>query len=112
MLSHFWTTVHQAPLFTRFSQQEYWRGLLCPPPGHLLDPGIKPISLVFPALAGGFFATEPPISKAPWKFYEILNKYPRKFEFLSPQVSRYLLNIILFEIRAVLKAVSFYSNSL
>ena len=57
MLSRFWTAVHQAPLSTRFSQQEYWSGLLCPPPGHLLDPGIKPISLVFPALAGGFFAT-------------------------------------------------------
>ena len=29
----------------------------CPPPGDLPDPGIKPES---PALAGGFFTTEPP----------------------------------------------------
>ena len=28
-------------------------------PGHLPDPGIEPMSLVSPALAGGFFATEP-----------------------------------------------------
>ena len=55
---------------------------------------------------------KPPVSKASWKFYEILNKYQRKFEFLSPQVERYLLNISLFEIRAALKAVSFYWNSL
>ena len=40
-----------------FSRQEYWSGLLCPPPGNLSDPGIEPTS---PALAGGFFTTEPP----------------------------------------------------
>ena len=38
-----------------FSRQEYWSGLLCPPPGDLPDPEIKPISLVSPALAGRFF---------------------------------------------------------
>ena len=32
----------QAPLFMRFSRQEYWSGLPCPFPGNLLDPGIKP----------------------------------------------------------------------
>ena len=46
----------QAPLSMGFSRQEYWRGLPCPPPGHLRNPGIKPTS---PALAGGFFTTEP-----------------------------------------------------
>ncbi|XP_061266828.1 chitinase-3-like protein 2 isoform X4 [Bos javanicus] len=35
-----------------FSRQEYWSGLLCPPPGDLLNPGIKPASLTSPALAG------------------------------------------------------------
>ena len=34
-------------------------GLLCPLPGDLPDPGIKPVSLMSPALAGGFFTTEP-----------------------------------------------------
>ena len=28
-----------------FSRQEHWSGLPCPPPGDLLDPGIKPASL-------------------------------------------------------------------
>ena len=28
-----------------FSEQEYWSGLLCPPPMDLSDPGIKPASL-------------------------------------------------------------------
>ena len=40
-----------------FPRQEYWSGLLCPPPGNLPDSGIKPTSLVSPALAGGFFTT-------------------------------------------------------
>jgi len=43
-----------------FSRQEYWSGLPCPPPGNLPDPGIKPSSLMFPALVGEFFITEPP----------------------------------------------------
>ena len=29
----------------------------CPPPGDLLDPGIEPVSLLSPALAGRFFTT-------------------------------------------------------
>ena len=37
-----WTVVHQAPLSMGFSRQEYWSGLLCPPPGDLPDPGIEP----------------------------------------------------------------------
>ena len=52
-----WTVAHQAPLSTGFSRQEYWNGLPFLPPGDLPDPGIKPVSLVSPALAGGFFTT-------------------------------------------------------
>ena len=44
----------QAPLSTGFSKKEYWSGLPRTPPGHLPDPGIKPASLLCPALAGGF----------------------------------------------------------
>ena len=38
-------------------QAGYWSGLPFPPPGDLPDPGIKPSSLLSPALAGGFFTT-------------------------------------------------------
>jgi len=37
--------------------KEYWNGLSCPPPGDLPDPGIEPMSLISPALAGKFFTT-------------------------------------------------------
>ena len=66
MLSHFsrvqlfvtlWTVAHQAPLSMGFSSQEYWRGLLCPPPGDLPNPGIEPASLKSPELAGRLFTT-------------------------------------------------------
>ena len=40
-----------------FSRQEYWSGLPCLSPGDLLDPGMKPESLMSPALAGGLFTT-------------------------------------------------------
>ena len=46
----------QAPLSMGFSRQEYWSGLLLPTPKDLLNPGTEPVP---PALAGGFFTTEP-----------------------------------------------------
>ena len=41
-----WTVAQEAPLSRRFSGQTLWSGLLCPPPGHLPDPGIEPMSHV------------------------------------------------------------------
>ena len=43
-----WTVAHQAPLPVGFPRQE-----------HLPDPGIEPEPPASPALAGGFFTTEP-----------------------------------------------------
>ena len=52
-----WTVARQVPLSMKFPRQEYWRGLPFPSPGVLPDPGIESMS---PALAGGFFTTDPP----------------------------------------------------
>ena len=66
VLSHFidvwlfmipWTIACQAPLSMGFSRQEYYSGLPFPTPRDLLDPEIKPMSLISPALVGGFFIT-------------------------------------------------------
>ena len=51
-----WTVTCQAPLSMGFFRPDYWSGLPLASPGDLPDPGIKPTS---PALAGGFFTTEP-----------------------------------------------------
>ena len=42
-----------------FLRQEYWSGLPLPTPGDLADPGIELMSLMSPALAGGFFTMAP-----------------------------------------------------
>ena len=51
------TVAHQAPLSMVFPRQEYWSKLPLTPPRDLPNTGIKSTS---PALAGGFFTTEPP----------------------------------------------------
>ena len=65
-LSHFghiwlfvapWTVTRQAPLSMGFSRQEYCSVLPSHPPGDVPHPGIKPLSLMSPTLAGGFFTT-------------------------------------------------------
>ena len=73
VLSHFshvrffvtlWTAACQAPLSMRFPRQEYWKSLPLPSPGDLPNSGIKPTSLVSPALAGRFFTTSATLSAA------------------------------------------------
>ena len=51
-----WTVACQAPLSMGLSQQKYWSGLPFPSPGNLPDSGIERTS---PALADGFFTSEP-----------------------------------------------------
>ena len=52
-----WTVTHQAPLCMAFFRQEYWSGLPCSRTGDLPNPGIKPMPLASPAMAGRFFTT-------------------------------------------------------
>ena len=42
-----WTVTCQAPLPMRFHRQEYWSGLPFPSPGHLPNPGIKPVLVLY-----------------------------------------------------------------
>ena len=82
-----WTAAYQAPLFMGLSREEYWSGLSYPPPGDLPDPGIKPMSLVSPALAGGFFTTEssgkPQVSKP----IKVLKQILAHSNFCSPSAT-------------------------
>ena len=57
LLVTLWTVAHQAPLSMRFSRQECWSGLPCPPTGDIPNPGMEPTSLTSPALADDFFTT-------------------------------------------------------
>ena len=66
-----WSVALQAPLSTGVSKQEYWSGLLCPYPGDRTNPGIEPVSLRIPALAGGFF-----IISATWEAPALVYYFP------------------------------------
>ena len=50
-----WTLARQAPLSIGFSEQEYWSGFPCLPPGGLQDSEIKPASPVSSAMQVDFF---------------------------------------------------------
>ena len=50
-----WTVAYQSLLSMGFHRQEYRKGLPFPTPGNLSHPGIKPESLLSPALTDGFF---------------------------------------------------------
>ena len=66
-----WTVTHQVSLSMGFPRQESWSGLTFPSPGHIPNPGIKPVS---PALAGGFFTTELP-RKASFSYHYVKSRY-------------------------------------
>ena len=51
-----WTIAFQAPLLMEFFRHRFLSGVSFPTPKDLPHQGIKPVSLVSPALAGRFFA--------------------------------------------------------
>ena len=55
-----WTVVCQASLSVGFFRHEYWSELPCLAPGNLPSLGMESAPLIFPALAGELFTTEPP----------------------------------------------------
>ena len=65
-----------------FPRQEYWNGLPFPTPGDLPDPGIEPMSLVSPALAGGLFT-----SFATWKSSQELRTEDRAVKNQAPNIT-------------------------
>ena len=69
---HTWTVALQAPLSMGFPRQEYWSVLPFPPPGDLPHPGTEHVYPVAPALADGFFTTEPSGKPLSHLVYDIL----------------------------------------
>ena len=59
--------LHRLQCFRLLSRQEFQRGLPFPTPGLLPNPGTELTSPMSPALAGGFFTTEPPGKPIPLK---------------------------------------------
>ena len=82
-----------------FSRQVYWSGLPCPSPGHLPNSGIEPISLMSPALAGGFFTTsaswEAHIYLSIYLSMLVLNCWPLNFKCILDNLHLYSLPLTL-----------------
>ena len=55
-----WTVASQVSLSVGFSRQDCWRGLLCPPPGDLPDPGIEVCLLCLLRWQAGPLSPAPP----------------------------------------------------
>ena len=98
-----WTVVHQVPLSLEFSRQENWGGLPFPSPGDLPNPGIKPVSLVSPALAGRFFTTASPEKPKEWAKHPLNIVIDHFYFFLD----KLLVQICLFWVIAIFLWVSF-----
>ena len=67
-----WTVGRQAPLSLGFSGEEYWSRLPWPPPEDRSNPGIEPVSLMSPALAGGFLTTSATWEDLLWEIRAII----------------------------------------
>ena len=87
-----WTVANQAPSM-RFSRQEYWSELPFPSPEDLPDSGIKPMSLISLALAGGFFTTST-TWEALYLHYPLTNLI--KETFVKKKKMKYLYSILEF----------------
>ena len=85
-----WTVIHQAPLSIGFSRQEYWGGLLLPSPGDVPDPGIKPASLMSPALASRFLPLSPPGKPQSGRQVRIKREPRMALELYTQEVTRAL----------------------
>ena len=91
-----------------FSRQEYWSGLPCPPRGDLPDPGIKPVSLMSPALAGGFFTTSA-TWEAPFSHFSSVQLLNSVRLFVTPWTAARQASLSITNSRSLLKLMSIES---
>jgi len=85
-----WTIACKVPLSVGSPRQKYWSGLPFPSPGDLPDPEIN---LGSPALAGGFFTTEPLGSPYSVNILHIIHLLAKKKEKKSGKVSESIIHV-------------------
>ena len=79
-----------------FFRQEYWSGLPLPTLRDLPDPGIKPMPLVSPALAGRFFTTSAIWETSFWNKVLVLASTPQFIGLSCREQSEFGVDSILF----------------
>ena len=92
-----------------FSWEEYWSGLPWPSPGDLSKPGIEPMSLMSPALAGGFFTTST-IWEAPFTIqFSSVQSLSRVRLFATPWITAHQASLSNTNVRSSLRFTSIES---
>ena len=86
-LCDLWTITLQVSMSMGFSRQEYWSELPFPSPGDLPKPGIKPGSLMSPALAGRCFTTSAPLGSPQLCLLLLLSHFSRVRLCATPQTA-------------------------
>ena len=81
-----WSVAWQALLSLGFSRQEHWSELLSPPPGDLPDPGIEPLSLMFPELISRFFTIRATWDTPSWPHLSLITSQRPHLQITSPWV--------------------------
>ena len=71
-----WTVALRVPLSMGFFRQESWSWWLFSSPRGLPDPGIKPVSLMSPALAGEFFNRSYPVATMEFEAKSLIQLLP------------------------------------
>ena len=96
-----------------FSRQEYWNGLPFPSPGHVPNPGIEPVSLVSPALAGRFFTTSATWAALfclphciPWTVSQLVQSLSRVRLFVTPWTAAHQASLSITTSWSLLKLMS------
>ena len=112
LLAALWTGAHQVPLSLGFPRQEHWSGLPFPPPGDLPNPGIKPTSLMSPALASRLLTAsltwEAPVSHKDTYIPSLLNLPPTHLPHPTPLGCHRTLGWVLCVIQQLPTSYLFY----
>jgi len=89
----------------RFSRQDYWSGLSCPPPEDLPNPGIKPTSLMSLALGSRFFTINA-TWEAPHPCFSSVQSLSRVQLFVTPWTGAHQASLSITSFRSLLKLKS------
>ena len=87
-------------------QEEYWNGLPFPVPEDLPDPGIKPKSLMSPALASRFFTIAPPGKPNNSNQFSSVQSLSRVRLFATPWIATYQASLSITNSHSLLKLMS------
>ena len=90
-------------------QEEYWNGLPFPVPEDLPDPGIKPKSLMSPALASRFFTIAPPGKPNNSNQFSSVQSLSRVRLFATPWIATYQASLSITNSHSLLKLMSIES---